>query len=82
MTLADVHSRLIKCFSLVFPDLSEREIVNASPASVPTWDSIGSVTLFGVIEEEFSIKLKPEDLENFLSFDLILDFLGGKDEIS
>ncbi len=69
------HDRLIRCFTLVFPGLDERELPTASQASLALWDSVASVTLFAVVEEEFDVQLKPEDLEIFVAFELIEDFL-------
>ena len=67
--------RLAACFSTVFPDLAPEEIPLASMASVGKWDSLAAITLLTVIEEEFFLQIPPEDLEQFASFDLILDYL-------
>jgi acyl carrier protein len=69
------RERLAACFSTVFPDLTPEEIPLASMASVGKWDSLATITLLTVIEEEFSLQIPPEDLEQFASFDLILDYL-------
>jgi acyl carrier protein len=73
--MIDVQERLIQCFEGVFPGLSRDEILRASPASVGAWDSVATVTLVGVIEEEFGASVAPEDIENFVSFELVLDYL-------
>jgi len=75
--MTDKRERLIQCFQAVFPNLSEDEIVRASPASVGEWDSVATVTLVGVIEEEFGTETDPEEFENFVSFGLILDYLSN-----
>jgi acyl carrier protein len=62
----------------VFPDLTEDEISTSSIASVSAWDSLATVTLVAVIEEEFKIPVQSEDLELFISFDLILDLIISK----
>ena len=74
----NLRERLLSCFSAVFPDLSPDEIPFASMASVGKWDSLATITLLTVIEEEFNLQIPPEDLEQFASFDLILDYLGGR----
>ena len=77
--MADTAARLTQCFSAVFPELSEKEIPLASATSVGTWDSLASVTLTSVIEEEFKIQVNPEDLEQLVSYPLILAYLqNGK----
>ena len=74
--MPDSRTRLIKCFAAVFPELSEKEILLASPASVGSWDSLAGVTLLSVIEEEFKITVDPEDLEQLVSFELVSDYLN------
>ena len=76
--MTDTRSRLIACFSVVFPELSVDEIPHASVASVGNWDSLAAVTLQAVVEEEFGIELAQEDLEQFVSFDLLLDYLTSQ----
>ena len=70
-----VQSRLARCFGLVFPELGPDEIPLASPASVGTWDSLASINLVAVIEEEFGIQVELEELEDMMSFATILDLV-------
>lgn len=77
--MTDAKARLFCCFQAVFPDLSEAEIPRASMTSVGSWDSLASVTLIAVVEEEFDIQVAPEDLERFVSFELILDYLQERE---
>jgi acyl carrier protein len=78
----DIRARLVKCFAAVFPDLHEREIPLASTASVGAWDSLASITLLGVLEEEFHVQIDPEELEHLVSFDLICDHLQHEQQVS
>jgi acyl carrier protein len=73
--MTDTPSRLRSCFQTVFPDLREEEIPEASMDSVEAWDSLASVTLMSVVEEEFGLQVPPEDLERFTSFESVLDYL-------
>jgi acyl carrier protein len=73
--MTDTRSRLLRCFNAVFPDLNDEEIPRASMTSVGSWDSLASVTLIAVVEEEFDIQVTAEDLEQFVSFELILGHL-------
>jgi acyl carrier protein len=43
-----------------------------APASVQGWDSVATVTLMSVIEEEFEIEIDPENIATLLSFDSAL----------
>lgn len=69
------RERLAACFTSVFPDLAPEEVPLASMASIGKWDSLATITLLTVIEEEFSLQVPADDLEQFASFDLILDYL-------
>jgi acyl carrier protein len=76
--MSNTDERLKKCFSVVFPDLSADEIPRCSSASVATWDSLATVTLVSVIEEEFGITIAPEDYEYMISFELVSQCLESK----
>jgi acyl carrier protein len=72
------RERLTSCFAAVFPDLAPDEVPLASMASIGKWDSLATITLLTVIEEEFDLQIPADDLEQFVSFDLILDYLEGR----
>jgi acyl carrier protein len=80
--MPDTRARLVKCFSAVFPELSEQEIALASPLSVGAWDSLASVTLLSVLEEEFEVQIDPDALDQLVSFSLILDYLQHEQQVS
>ena len=71
----DLQARLAQCFSAVFPNLSSEEVVGASFESIDAWDSVASITLLTLIEEEFEITVHPEDIEEINSFSRILTYL-------
>jgi acyl carrier protein len=73
--MSDLRQRLSACFSSIFPDLSDKEIPLATMNSVDGWDSLATVTLIAVVEEEFGVQVSPDDLEQFASFELIVDYL-------
>ena len=73
--MATNSERLTHCFQTVFPSLSPSEIPTASKAAVPEWDSVAQITLLTVVEEEFDIQFKPEELELLVSFDLVLELI-------
>jgi acyl carrier protein len=77
----DTRARLVKCFAAIFPDLSEGQIDSASSTNMNEWDSVATVTLITLIEEEFGIEVEADDLERLVSFDSVLDYLEqGKKE--
>jgi len=73
--MADIRERLIRCFAGTFPEVSEAELPAASIATLGIWDSLRSITLMTVIEQEFGVEIPEEELEQFVSFALIEDYL-------
>jgi acyl carrier protein len=71
----DTQVRLMRCFSAVFPSLSREDVLQASTTNVKTWDSVASVTLFAMIEEEYGIEVDVEDLAEMVSFERVLAYL-------
>jgi acyl carrier protein len=67
--------RLESCFSKVFPNLAREQVRNASVDTIAKWDSMASVALLSVIGEEFGIEMDMDDLEQFTSFDGLLDYV-------
>jgi acyl carrier protein len=78
----DLRDRLVRCFQAVFPDLGAAEIQRASMSSVARWDSVATITLVGVLEEEFGTQVPPQDLEQLVSFERILSYFGQKQHAS
>jgi acyl carrier protein len=62
----------------VFPDLDPQDIPNASQASVPAWDSVATITLLNVIDDEFGVLLDFERIEEFNSFTSIENYLAAQ----
>jgi len=71
----EMEKRLAACFSTVLPELPLEEISQASAASVESWDSVATVTLLAVVEEEFGITIGDEEPARFDSFKNILAYL-------
>jgi acyl carrier protein len=58
--MQDARQRLIKCFSAVFPELTEDEIVGLEGSASGQWDSLSLVTLLAVTREEFGFEIAPD----------------------
>jgi acyl carrier protein len=78
----NTEARLIDAFRAVFPALSDNEIREATLTSLESWDSIASITLLAVLEEEFGISVSPADLPQLVSFTSILVYLRGAQSLS
>ncbi len=76
--MSNMEERLKECFMTVFPNLSADEIPHSSTASVATWDSLATVTLISLIEEEFGVTIAPEEYEYIVSFELVNQCLRSK----
>jgi len=73
--MAELESRLVNCFAVVFPELTPQEIPSVSMGSLASWDSVAGITLLSVIEEEFNLSISPDDVAGLVSFELILDYV-------
>ena len=71
----EMERRLAACFSAVLPELAPEQICQASSTSVESWDSVATVTLLAVVEEEFGISIDDVDPARFNSFKDILTYL-------
>jgi len=61
--------------SSVFPALPSSALANANTTNTAEWDSVASVTLFALVEEEFGTELDVNALGELTTFDSILDHL-------
>jgi acyl carrier protein len=69
-----VHRRLTTCFRAVLPRYSG-DIAQANPAEDKDWDSLTTVTLLSLIQEEFNIQIPTDALEQFGSFQTAESYL-------
>jgi acyl carrier protein len=65
-------ARLGACFSRVFPGLSIDEALAASATALPQWDSLATLNLLALIEEEFGVGIDLDDLDEPPSFQSLL----------
>ena len=72
------QEKLVRCFQAVFPGLSADEAAAASVDSVPEWDSLASLTLVAVIEEEYDVVIEEDRLPELGSFNAIHAYLGER----
>ena len=71
----DTRTRLVKCFAAVFPEVPESALPTVSATTLPAWDSLASITLLTVLEEEFGVQIDPEQLEHLQSFEAVQSYL-------
>jgi acyl carrier protein len=73
-----VKARLRDCFAAVFPSAAPDELEQASTETLPGWDSLATVTLVAVVEEEFGVVLELDDLEQLTSFERVYQLVEAK----
>lgn len=66
--MTDVHDRLVRCFATVLPTLDPAQIPAAVLGEAPGWDSLATINLMLVIEEEFGVQLSLDELPDLTSF--------------
>jgi acyl carrier protein len=76
----EIQSRLTRCFLAVFPDLPAGAVLAATPSSVKDWDSVATLNLIIVIEEEFGVEIDFVDLMEALSYEQLATYLRKRIE--
>ena len=67
--MSERESRLLRCFAAVFPELSREELRTVSSQVTGHWDSLSIVTLTALVQEEFNIEIRSEDVPDLNSFE-------------
>jgi acyl carrier protein len=73
--MSEQDDRLIRCFASVFPTIPPEEIPSIHAESAGVWDSLTSVTLVAVIQEEFNVEIDPSDIPTLDSFEAFHAYL-------
>ena len=73
--MSENENRLIRCFASVFPELTPDELRATNAESTGSWDSLSTVTLAAVIQEEFQLEIDPQVLPDLESFDAFRTYL-------
>jgi acyl carrier protein len=68
-------ARLERCFAAVFPGLSPEQLRQADAEKLASWDSMTTVTLMAVVNEEFGSELDLDQMEPLRSFASLLGHL-------
>ena len=76
--MPEKYERLVRCFASVFPMLARDQVPTASVHSVPAWDSLRTVTLVAVLEQEFGLDIGVADFEDLDSFEAVRKYLSER----
>jgi acyl carrier protein len=74
----EIESRVLECFSNVFPSVPRERLPSLSQAAVADWDSVMHVTLLAALAEEFGFEIDYEAAEDLRSFALVVDHVRGR----
>jgi acyl carrier protein len=76
--MSERENRLIRCFASVFPGLTAEELRTVGiESSSGVWDSLSTVTLAAVVEEEFDLEIDEAVLPELDSFPAFLRYLSS-----
>ena len=76
--MSELGDRLIRCFDSIFDGLSPDQIRSASVKTLPAWDSLASVTLMAILEQEFNVQIDPFDLPHLTFFPSVHLYIKNK----
>jgi acyl carrier protein len=80
--LAEHTARLVRCFASVFPNLTPAQIPGASIDTVAEWDSLATMTIVALLEQEFGAKIELFDLPELSSFKAVHHYLRKRELIT
>ena len=72
-----LETRVYRIVSDLFNVPAESLTPASSAETIELWDSIGHLNLVLALEEEFGIRLSPEQVDSMLNVDSILQTLAG-----
>ena len=73
--MTELEDRLVRCFSLAFPTLTDEEIRGADVEGLSSADSLAAVTLVSLIEQEFGVEMDLESLLRLRTLEAIHGYL-------
>jgi acyl carrier protein len=73
--VTELEDRLVRCFSSVFPALTDEEIRGADVELLGDMDSLAGVTLVALIDQEFGVELDLEVLFRLHTFEGVRRYL-------
>ena len=71
----NLQTRLIETFQAAFPNVSLREIPQLEADRCEAWDSLATMTLFSLIEEEFDINIPDDAAEKIQTVGQAIDHI-------
>jgi acyl carrier protein len=73
-----IVDRVAKVFSKVFDFDSQRFSLEATPETVPNWDSVGHMNLVAQLETEFGLQFEVDDIMEMSSAAKVVEILKAR----
>jgi acyl carrier protein len=73
--MTELDDRLVRCFSTIFPALTEEEIRASDVDILSDTDSLAGVTLVALIDQEFGVEMEVEGLLRLRTFEEVQRYL-------
>jgi len=77
--MSDRDLRLLRCFASVFPELAAEDLRTVTNESAGHWDSLSTVTLAALVQEEFNVEIEPDTVQQLTSFEAFRTYLQKVD---
>lgn len=74
----DLTMRVLGCFRTVFAGVPDDQLEGASTTTLEKWDSVASITLVNVIEEEFQMEFDYDAIPELTSFQAVVEYLKAR----
>jgi acyl carrier protein len=72
------NAQLVRCFQAAFGDLAVEQVPNASVETLERWDSLQTLILVAVLEEEFGLRIPAHDFSALRSYASVRDYLHDR----
>ncbi len=73
-----LHRRLRDCFEANFPQAEGMAEAQLTTEALPGWDSVATLMLVSLVEEEFSISIGYDRLQELTSFQAFADMVAAR----
>lgn len=76
--MSSIEERLLSVFQAAFPTASVDELRHADATTLDDWDSMATLTVISLVQEEFDVDIEPDEAVELLSFKKLEEFLSSK----
>jgi acyl carrier protein len=72
------NEQLVRCFQAAFGELAVEQVPAASVETLQGWDSLQTLILVALLEEEFGLLIPPQDFPALRSYASVRDYLHNR----